>query len=269
MGGHLVQRFVVLFVLAAQPGEAAVHHEGADGLAGATFEAVDHHFVEVFGAFDRQSVGCVHPGHAAGDVVVDAGMEGRQAIVEVAAVALEADLETGGALGVQLGIADVVVAIAAGGILKSLAQVGGAVGLADVGVEVEGIGQRVGGAQRPGEVVVAAAQAAGLCRALLLGVASNAVQAGAGDDSGAAELELVLKEQPVGADFAILEGVVALVVVEQRRIVMDMSLRIAGHLPAFATDREHMVAHRHQVGGAQAVGDEADVVAHLVAVEVR
>src|SRR5690606_19220722 len=269
VGWHLVQRFVVLFVLAAQPGEAAVHHEGADGLAGATFKAVDHHFVEVFGAFDRQNAGCVHPGHAAGDVVVDAGMEGRQAIVEVATVALEADLETGGALGLQLGIAGVVVAVATGGILEALAQVGRAVGLADVGVEVEGIGQRVGSAQRPGEVVVAAAQAAGLCRALLLGVASNAVQAGAGDDGGAAELELVLKEQPVGAEFAILERVVALVVVEQRRGVVRVPLRITGTLPAFAADGEQMRTDRHQIGGAQPVCDETDVVAYLVAVETR
>src|SRR5690606_6899253 len=160
---------------------------------------------------DRQARLDLPGNHAAGDVVVDARVEGRQLVAERAVATLEADLHAGGALRVQLRVADVVVAVAARGVLEALAQVWRAVGLAEVGVGVEGVGQRPHHAERPGNVVVAALQTLGLrhgAAALLGGITLDPVVAQAEGDLGDAKAERVLYKQAGGGDLAVLEGVV-------------------------------------------------------------
>ena len=105
--------------------------------------------------------------------------------------------------------------------------------------------------------------------ALARGIAVDPVEAQAGQQAGAPEFGLVLHEHAGGAQAAVLEGVVAQIGVEQRRVIVDVALGAGAHAPAFGADRQQVAfAERELVAGAQAMGHEADVVADVVAREV-
>lgn len=264
---HLEQRLVVLMVLAAQPGEARVGDEGADRHAGAALDAVDRDLVEVLGELEGQAVLRMHgPGDTAGDVVVDARIEGGKLVPQAGAAPLQAEFETGRHLRVELRVADMEVAVAARRVLEALSHVRRAVGAAEVGVGAQALAQRLDRTERPRQVVVGVLQPGGLRHALAFSVTGDAIETRPSDDPGIAETELILHEDARRLDLALVERIVAQVVVEGRRIVVDVALRIAAHAPEVGTHGQQVVgAEREQVLRLRAIGDEADVVTHIVA----
>src|SRR5690606_15970479 len=162
VGGHLVQRFVVLMVLAAHPGEARVRDEYAQRHADAAFQPPDGDLVEVLGLLDGQAVHrMIRAGDASGNVVVDAGVESRQLILEPPFASFHADFETGRAFRIELRVADMEEAVAARRFLEALAHIGGAIGAADIAVHAELGGERTDGAEGPRYVAFGVIEAGG------------------------------------------------------------------------------------------------------------
>ena len=159
-----------------------------------------------------------------------------------------------------------VVAIATRRILEALAHVGRAIGATDVGVGAQVLVQRLDRAERPRQVVVGLLQASRLRHALARGISRHPVEACARDEAGLPDCEFVLQEHARRLDHALVEGIVAHVVVEGRGIVVDVALGVPTHAPQIGTHRQQVIiADRKQVLRLRAIGDESDVVAHVVA----